>query len=268
MTELTPPHRIEKLQIHAWWFTALLIGINVGLFAWQIISGVNITDPSSIDAIAWGADFTPLTFSGQPERLFSSMFFHFGMIHLMLNMWALYIFGGVAEQLFGRIYYIGMYFLAGLMGSVLSSYISIRDGYALLQNFDPSHLPHISAGASGAVMGLGAALTVISLFPALPQQRFLLDKKSLLMIMAINLVFGFTVSGINNAAHIGGMIMGVLLASAWYVSQKHSSKKIIQALALVFATILLFSFYFYCTKLSAGLNPLWHEILRQNQFSF
>jgi len=128
MTELTPPHRIEKLQIHAWWFTALLIGINVGLFAWQIISGVNITDPSSIDAIAWGADFTPLTFSGQPERLFSSMFFHFGMIHLMLNMWALYIFGGVAEQLFGRIYYIGMYFLAGLMAAffqVISAFVMV-----------------------------------------------------------------------------------------------------------------------------------------------
>ncbi|MEG2270909.1 MAG: rhomboid family intramembrane serine protease, partial [Acinetobacter sp.] len=80
--------------------------------------------------------------------------------------------------------------------------------------------------------------------------------------------FGFTVSGINNAAHIGGMIMGVLLASAWYFSQKRPSKRIIQILALVIATILLFCFYFYCTKLSAGLNPLWHEILRQNQFGF
>jgi len=51
-----------------------LIAINVGLFGWQILSGVNITDPSPMDAIAWDADFPPLTFSGQPERLFNSMF--------------------------------------------------------------------------------------------------------------------------------------------------------------------------------------------------
>ena len=270
MTEMTPPQVNQKLQIQTWWFTALLIAINVGLFGWQILSGVNITDPSPVDAIAWGADFTPLTFSGQPERLLSSMFFHFGIIHLMLNMWALYIFGSVAEQLFGRIYYIALYFLAGLMGSVLSSYLSIHDGYQLLQHFDPlaglqpSLIPHISAGASGAVMGLGAALTVISLFPPLPQQRFWLDKKSLLMIMAINLVFGLTVSGINNAAHIGGMIMGALLAGAWYFSQKMAKAGILQMISILLATLLLIGFYFYCTELSIGLKPLWNEILQQN----
>ena len=264
MTEARPPQITQKLQIRTWWFTALLISINAGLFSWQILSGVNITDPAPIDAITWGADFSPLTFSGQPERLFTSMFFHFGFIHLLLNMWALYIFGSVAEQLFGRVYYIALYCLAGLMGSVLSSYLTIRHGYALLQHFDPNLLPHISAGASGAVMGLGAALTALSLFPTLPQQRFWLDKKSLLTIMAINLVFGFTMSGINNAAHIGGMIMGIILASLWYCSQRFKNHQIFQIIALLIGTLLLGSFYFYCTHLSAGLQPLWEEILRQN----
>ena len=264
MTEPRPPQINQKLQLHTWWFTVLLIAINVGLFSWQILSGVNITDPAPMDAISWGADFTPLTFSGQPERLFTNLFFHFGFIHLLLNMWALYIFGSVAEQLFGRVYYIALYFLAGLMGSVLSSYLAIRHGYALLQHFDVSLIPHISAGASGAVMGLGTALTVISLFPPLPQQRFWLDKKSLLSVMAINLVFGFTMSGINNAAHIGGMIMGAILASLWYFSQKMPKTAIFQMLALVIGAILLGSFYLYCIHLSAGLQPLWEEILRQN----
>ena len=268
MTETTPPQITQKLQIQIWWFTALLIAINVGLFGWQILSGVNITDPSPMDAITWGADFTPLTFSGQPERLFSSMFFHFGLIHLMLNMWALYIFGSVAEPLFGRRYYILLYFLASLMGSVLSSYLSIRDGYELLQHFDPKLLPHISAGASGAVMGLGAALTTVSLFPPLPQQRFWLDKKSLLLIMGINLAFGFTVSGINNAAHIGGMIMGALLAGSWYFSHKTQHPVFLQIIALVLASLLTLGFYVYCNELSTGLNSLWNEILLQNQLSF
>lgn len=265
MTKTTPPQINQKLQMQTWWFTALLIAVNVGLFSWQILTGVNITDPSPVDAIAWGADFTPLTFLGQPERLLSSMFFHFGMIHLMLNMWALYIFGSIAEQLFGRTYYVALYFLAGLMGSVLSSYLSILDAYQLLQHFDVKLLPKISAGASGAVMGLGAALTVISLFPTLPRQRFLLEKKSLLLIMGINLVFGFTVSGINNAAHIGGMIMGALLAGAWYFSQKVVKTNFIQITAIFIATLLLAAFYFYCTQLSTELHPLWYEILMQNQ---
>lgn len=268
MTDMTPPQINQKLRIHTWWFTALLIAVNVSLFGWQILSGVNITDPSPLDAIAWGADFTPLTFLSQPERLFTSMFFHFGLIHLMLNMWALYIFGSVAEQLFGRSYYIGMYFLAGLMGSVLSSYLSIRDAYDLLQNFDAALLPRISAGASGAVMGLGASLTVISLLPELANQRFILDKKSLLMIMAINLVFGFTVSGINNAAHIGGMLMGGLLAGLWYLSQKTQRTGLFQFIALLVAVSTLSIFYWYCTRLSTKLTPLWTEILRQNQISF
>ena len=95
----------------------------------------------------------------------------------MLNMWALYIFGNVAEALFGRLYFIGLYLLAGLFGSLLSSYINIQNGHELLQHFDQSLLPHVSAGASGAVMGLGAALTVLSLFPPLPHRAYILDKK-------------------------------------------------------------------------------------------
>lgn len=68
-------------------------------FLWQVLTGVNISSPSLVDAIHWGADYAPLTFLEEPTRLFTSMFFHFGFIHLMLNMWALYIFGSVAEQL-------------------------------------------------------------------------------------------------------------------------------------------------------------------------
>ncbi len=68
MTQYQPPHINRKLNVQAWWLTALLISINVGLFIWQIISGVDISDPAIKDALHWGADFTPLTFSGQPER--------------------------------------------------------------------------------------------------------------------------------------------------------------------------------------------------------
>ena len=110
-----------------------------------------------------------------------------------------------------------MYLLAGLFGSLLSSYMTIQNGHELLQHFDQSLLPHVSAGASGAVMGLGAALTVLSLFP-----RFRI-KPTYLIKSFINgyghqPYFGFVATGINNAAHIGGMIIGAFLALMWYLS--------------------------------------------------
>ena len=193
-----------------WWLTALFIAINVGLFLWQTFSGVNVSDPSLPDAIRWGADYAPLTFLEEPTRLFTSMFFHFGLIHLMLNMWALYIFGSVAEQLLGRFYYLGLYILAGLMGSLLSGFIDIQNTFELLQHPDAALFPRVSAGASGAVMGIGGALTLLSLLPVLAKQAFILDKKTLVMVMAINLMIGFTMSGINNAAHLGGLLMGAV----------------------------------------------------------
>lgn len=88
-------------------------------------------------------------------------------------------FGSVLEQMFGRVYFLVLYALAGLMGSLLSGYITIQDSYELIRVglANPALLPRVGAGASGAVMGLGAALTVLSLLPMLPQQRFILDKR-------------------------------------------------------------------------------------------
>ncbi len=62
------------------------------------------------------------------------------------------------KLLFGRLYFIGLYLLAGLFGSLLSSYINIQNGHELLQHFDQSLLPHVSAGASGAVMGIRCSI--------------------------------------------------------------------------------------------------------------
>lgn len=176
MTQYQPPHINRKLNVQAWWLTALLISINVGLFIWQIISGVDISDPAIKMHFTGVQILHHLLFWAARTFIYQHVF-HFGIIHLMLNMWALYIFGNVAEALFGRLYFIGLYLLAGLFGSLLSSYINIQNGHELLQHFDQSLLPHVSAGASGAVMGLGAALTVLSLFPPLPHQAYILDKK-------------------------------------------------------------------------------------------
>lgn len=179
----------------------------------------------------------------------------------MLNMWALYIFGSVAEQLLGRFYYLGLYILAGLMGSLLSGFIDIQNTFELLQSNDPKLFPTVSAGASGAVMGIGGALTVLSLLPILPKQRFLLDKKTLVMIMAINLFIGFTMSGINNAAHIGGLLMGAFMALIWYVGQRLNQPKLGFALEAILGIALCYGFYDYCMQQVQILKPVWREIL-------
>ena len=261
MAELSPPPIQSKLEVHLWWLTALFIAINVGLFLWQVLTGVNITSPSLVDAIHWGADYALLTFLEEPTRLFTSMFFHFGLIHLMLNMWALYIFGSVAEQLFGRFYYLGLYILAGLMGSLLSGFIDIQNTVQLLQTNDPKLFPTVSAGASGAVMGIGGALTILSLLPILPKQRFILDKKTLVMVMGINLFIGFTMPGINNAAHIGGMLMGAVLAAIWYMGQRLHKPNLGFMLGLGVGLIACYGFYDYCMQQVQLLEPVWRQIL-------
>ena len=265
MSKLYPPQvNTSKLEIHLWWFTALLIAINIGLFAWQVLHGMDISNPSTADAIRWGADYAPLSFLAEPVRLFTSMFFHFGLIHLMLNMWALYIFGSIAEQMLGRVYFIGLYFLAGISGSLLSGYVSIQDSYELLRigEVNRALLPSVGAGASGAVMGIGAALTILSLFPVLPQQRFLLDKRTLVSVMAINLVMGFMISGINNAAHIGGMLMGAFLAATWYSGQKIQRGVVVNLASLLLGLAICWFIYQYCLSLVVYVTPLWQELIQ------
>ena len=263
-----PPIAVRhKPEIHLWWFTALLIAVNVALFAWQVFNGMNISNPSPQDAIRWGADYAPLTFLAEPIRLFSSMFFHFGLVHLMLNMWALYIFGSVSEQLFGRAYFVVLYLCAGLMGSLLSGYVSIQDSYTLLEQgvANPKLLPSVGAGASGAVMGLGAALTIFALLPKLPRQKFLLDRKTLVIVMALNLGMGFMISGINNAAHIGGMLMGAAMALLWHMGQRTQQNTFFTVFGMLIAFVACAVFYWYCQQLIDPIQPLWQELLSMMQ---
>ncbi len=82
--------------------------------------------------------------------------------------------------------------------------------------------------------------------------------------MAINLVFGFVATGINNAAHIGGIIIGAFLALMWYLSYVSKLKTILKIFGLLGAVIITSGFYMYCVQINSPLLPLWHEIIIQN----
>lgn len=255
-------HQTLRLQI--WWVTAVLISINVGLYLWQIFTGVDSATPSLKDAIVWGADYAPLTLLYEPERLLTSMFFHFGFIHLAMNMWALYLFGQIAEQIYGKFYFIGLYLIAGLGGSLLSSWFNIYDSQVFLKDLqNTALLPHVSAGASGAVMGLGGALTFLSLLPPTNNQPLILNAKSLILIMLINLMIGIFTPNINNWAHLGGVLLGIVLSAIYYIFDQKDRPLYGSIIGLITGCLLCLSLYLYCQTQLSSITPLWMTLLQK-----
>lgn len=148
--------------------------------------------------VRFGANFGPLILEGETWRLFTSMFLHIGFLHLFFNGYALFIFGIEMESLYGSDRFLTIYVLSGLFGSLVS--FAWRGPNVL------------SAGASGAifgVVGMNLAFFLIhhKSFGTLGRQRVM----NTLVIIGINLVFGFTVPGIDNMAHMGGLVSGFAL---------------------------------------------------------
>lgn len=141
-----------------------------------------------------GAQVNPLVALGELWRLVAAMFLHIGLQHILFNGWALFSVGRDVEAMYGSVWFTVIYLMTGLAGNI--AYYWLGDTI-------------LSAGASGAVFGLIGAetaffLTNRALFGKLGSQRL----GNLGVLIAINLVFGFTIPGINNTAHLGGLIMG------------------------------------------------------------
>jgi membrane associated rhomboid family serine protease len=213
--------------------TLTLIGINVGVAVLAVILG-------GTQAIAGGGmggllgNTTPLHFwgamvtgipgeltpygergvllgtawgvvNGDYYRLLTSMFLHYGIIHLLLNMWALWVVGGALEPLLGRVRFLALYLVSGLGGSV-AVYLTAGMDVSLFGNRPLfGGFTALTAGASGAVFGLFGAFYVVL-------RRLRRDTSGITVILAINLIFTFTVSGISVAGHLGGLVVGALAA--------------------------------------------------------
>jgi rhomboid protease GluP len=131
-------------------------------------------------------------------RLLTAMFIHIGILHLFLNVWALYQLGSVFEVMFGSGRFLLTYFVSGLIASLASAVLP------------PAA---VSAGASGAIFGiLGALIFSIRRSPVWRHQPWTKGfTQQLIGWAVINVIIGFTFPGIDNAAHIGGFIAGLLL---------------------------------------------------------
>ncbi|MBU2913445.1 rhomboid family intramembrane serine protease [Reichenbachiella agariperforans] len=186
--------------------TSIILDLNILIFLLMIFSGVHIISPNGLELLEWGANRRAETTGGDWWRLISSMFLHGGIMHLFLNIYGLVIAALFIEPIFGRTKYFILYFVSGICGSLASIY--------WYENT-------ISVGASGAIFGLYGAILGLLLTSAFPKD----GKKGILMFIGpyvgINLLFGLT-GGIDNAAHIGGLISGAVLGIILYVSDKNT----------------------------------------------
>ncbi|HYL85283.1 MAG TPA: rhomboid family intramembrane serine protease [Candidatus Angelobacter sp.] len=177
-----------------------LIALNALIFGIMVLRGVSPLQPTPQDALAFGADFGPLTFGGQWWRLVTSMFVHYGAVHIGLNMWCLWNLGRAAERLLGRFSYLLAYFASGIFGSIASVYW---------------HPLGVGAGASGAIFGIAGVLVSFVYLKKTPA-HLQLNKNmlgSLGTFILYNLAFGAAIPGISNAAHLGGLVMGLAVGA-------------------------------------------------------
>lgn len=179
----------------------VIICLNVMAFlAVEITGGSNDLD----HMIAWGAAYMPLIRQEHEYyRLLSCMFLHFGMEHLVNNMLMLYFVGGHLERAVGRLKFLLIYLAGGIGASCLSYYRDVQEGSV-----------HVSAGASGAVFAaIGAMIGVLLLERG---QLEGLAMRQMVFMAALSLYYGFTSTGVDNAAHLGGFLCGFVLALVLY----------------------------------------------------
>ena len=209
--------------------TIALFAINALVFAIMVLRGVSFFLPTPQQAIAFGADFGPLTLNGQWWRLVTSMFVHFGIIHIGLNMWCLWNLGRAAEILMGRFSYLLAYFVSGIFGSIASVYW---------------HPLAAGAGASGAIFGMAGVLVTFVYMKKTPA-HLQINKKmlsSLGTFIFYNLVIGASIPGISNAAHIGGLVMGALVGALLPpASASESSRRTRLSFVVAFCAVSLFA---------------------------
>ncbi|MFZ3144451.1 rhomboid family intramembrane serine protease [Psychrobacter glacincola] len=204
--------------------TTLLLVSFIGLFIMQVLTGVDANNPSTEALIKWGANTLPFTMDSEPWRLVSSAFLHIGLMHLLFNGFAMYFFGQIAEPMFGSAKFLALFLLAAIGGNLLNNYVTWQG------IVDGTGQAGLSAGASGGIMGIGAALLIAALFK-ISVNGMVLNLKSLIFIMGINLVYGFAVPGIDNAGHIGGAITGLVIALAFAIAYRQLMAEVIQNIA-------------------------------------
>jgi membrane associated rhomboid family serine protease len=202
-------------------------GLFTGVTAWQLLTGV-LDQSITVDAAgqyyriadaSLGTVYTGVD-DGGFYRLFTAMFVHYGIFHLLMNMYALWFLGRQLEAVLGPARFLTLYLLAGLGGNVAAYLVS-----------DFSGSLGATAGASTAVFGLFAAFFVVL-------RRLGRDTSQVVTLLVVNLVITFVLPGISWAGHLGGLVTGGVVAIAMaYAPQPHRTRIQVAGSAAVFVVL-------------------------------
>jgi rhomboid protease GluP len=180
--------------------TQIFFGINVAVFLGMALSSSTIMDFPPQVLVQWGANVGAFTLRGEWWRLLTCVFVHGGLLHIAFNMWCLWDLGALSESLYGRWTFAAVYLISGLGASLASV------------TWNPYVM---SVGASGAIFGLAGAL--IAAFKlgefSVPRSALSGPLRSLMVFVVFNLAFGAASGVTDNAAHVGGLITGLILGA-------------------------------------------------------
>jgi rhomboid protease GluP len=221
-----------------------LIILNVAFFVIMAGSGVGLFDPEAQDLVKWGANVKSYTEGGEWWRLVTSMFMHIGIIHLLLNMYALYQVGIHLEPVLGRWKFLGAYLATGIFAGLTSIWW---------------HEDIASAGASGAIFGMYGvflALLTTKFFDPTAQKSLL---SSIGVFVLYNLVYGMK-SGIDNSAHIGGLVSGLVLGYLFFLLQRTEWKKYYAGICIAVAFAAAFLFLNGKQNDDSAFYKIWDEV--------
>jgi rhomboid protease GluP len=195
--------RLEQLPPRRY-VTEALVAANCLMFIVTVLAGVGLMAEHSEVLVHWGSNLAVRTLHGEWWRLLTSMFLHFGVFHLALNMLALWSSGRLAERLYGSGRFLLLYVASGMTGSMASVWWN----------------PGIhSVGASGAIFGIIGGLLAFMADPRtrIPTSIARAQLSSLAVFVAYNLLNGVSHRGIDNAAHLGGLAGGFVIG--WLLSR-------------------------------------------------
>jgi rhomboid protease GluP len=180
--------------------TLILTALNFIVFIVMVFAGLGFVSFDGSDLFDWGANYRPAVTDGQWWRLISSMFLHGGLMHLLMNMYGLIFVGIFLEPIIGKLKYSMAYMFCGVLASVASMWW---------------HPATVAVGASGAIFGLYGVLTALLTTKKADasSKRFLLINNAI--FIGINLLLGIR-GGIDNAAHIGGLLSGIIAGYVLY----------------------------------------------------
>jgi rhomboid protease GluP len=198
--------------------TYTIIGINIIAYVFSALFSLDIVDMNMQTLVNMGALYGPLSvLKGEWWRLFTAMFLHGGMTHILMNMFSLYLIGRAMEMYFDTKSYLIIYLFSGLLGGLASLYM---------------HPNSVGIGASGAIFGVFGALA--GFFMAHRHKIEAHSKafmKDFTILLGINLVLGLSIPSIDVSAHIGGLLVGM---AGGYVISKNPKLIWVYSVAMIF----------------------------------